>query len=88
MSLFRVCFLFVTLTLSLSADSVRAPRTDRVTTNAVSIQVEGSRNISERMGRIPMGFAFIACLGVVGCGLALGVALAMHSQLHDLDWLD
>ena len=35
-----------------------------------------------------MGLAFIACLGVVGCGLALGVAFVIHSQLHDLDWLD
>lgn len=88
MSVFRVLFVLVTLTLSLPAESVRVPRTDRVAINAASIQAGGSLNISEQTGRIPMGFAILACFGVVGCGLAMVVAFALEIQLHDLDWLE
>ena len=88
MSLFRVLFVLVTLTLSLPAESVRVSRTDPVNIDAASIQAGGSRNISERTGPIPLGFAIVACFGVVGCGLAIVVAYALESQLHDLDWLE
>ena len=88
MSLFRVVFVLITLTLSLPAESVRVSRTVPVATDAASIQAEGSRHVSEQLGRLPLGLALIACLAVVGCGLAMVVAFALESQLHDLDWLE
>ena len=71
MSLFRVPFVLVTLTFSLPAEPVRVTRTDPVALDADSIQTEGSRYVSEQMGRFPMGFALIAGFAAAGYGLAL-----------------